>query len=57
LRSSTATKLLIGPFVVFLVLAAPIAITGSSEERRTVLGVVATAGSIALLLWADRSDA
>ncbi len=55
MRSSTATKLLLGALVVFLVIGTPIAITGSSEERRTVLGVVFAAGVIALLFWAKRT--
>ena len=40
--------------MVFLVLAAPIAIAGSSEDRRTVLGVAAAAGVVALLFWVRR---
>lgn len=36
-------------------LAVPIAITGSSEDRRTVLGVIFAAGAIALLFWAKRT--
>ena len=43
LRSSTAKRLLIGFGVAFFILAVPIAITGSEDDRRTVLAVGAVA--------------
>ncbi len=55
LRSSTAKRLLIGLGVAFFILAVPIAITGSEDDRRTVLAVGAVAATIAGLWWLDRT--
>ena len=54
MRSSTARRLVIGIGVAFLVVAVPIAITGSEDDRRTVLAVGLVAATIAGLWWAER---
>ena len=54
MRTRTAYRLLFGLFAVFLVFAVPFAITGTGEDRRTALGIVAVAATIAGLTWLDR---
>ena len=54
MRSRTVYRLAFGIFAVLLVLALPMVVAGSAEDRRTVLGLVVAAGTIAGLWWLDR---
>ena len=54
MRTRTAYRLVLGIFAVLLVLAIPMALTGSADERRTVLGLVLAAAVVVGLFWLDR---
>ena len=54
MRTRTAYRLLFGVFAVLLVFAVPLALSGTAEDRRTVVGFVAVAAMIAGLWWLDR---
>jgi hypothetical protein len=54
-RSSLLIKVVFGILGVFLVLGIPVAVTGTAEDRRTMLGVIAVVAFVAFLVWIDRT--
>lgn len=55
MRSSTLFKVIIGIVAAFVVLGIPMALTGTAEDRRTVLGMVGVAALVAFFWWLDRT--
>jgi len=53
-RTRTAYRLVFGIFAVLLVLAVPMALTGSDEDRRSALGLLFAAAVVAGFWWLDR---
>lgn len=54
MRQSTLFKVVAGILGLFLVLGIPVAVTGTTEDRRTMLGMLVAAAFIAFLWWLNR---
>ena len=54
MRSSTSVKVALGALAAFVVLGIPAAVTGTVQDRRTLLAVLVAAAFIAFLWWLNR---